>query len=123
MSLSPPLCSPLILQIRCGYLFVKDTRRNKYVIARVNTTKCHLPLLHQLRRATYRDADVASIQLCRQLKFDMPITPSRRPLYQQICQLENLQLAWLKVKGGNKKSRGIDGVSMGELSALRAELA
>lgn len=98
-----------------GNVLVKDVRRDKYVVARVSTTSCQLPLPHFLRRASY--AGVTPIQPCRQLKPDVLVTPTTHLLYQQLCQIENLQIAWLKVKKrGSKKSHGIDGVSVGKFN-------
>ena len=99
----------LIDELKEGQIFIKDTSQNKALIVKIPDCG-HLPSSHLLRQASLpRGEGFRPCRLRGSNEFSLSFS---KPLYDQLCRVENLKMAWMKVRQANKSSKGIDGITI-----------
>ncbi len=99
----------LVNNLTHGRLLIKDRVHNKCIVAKVQDNSS-LPVPHLLRQTS-----LLSSKKCRPCRLQKAVNltfTAPQSLYKQLCRIEILRLAWLKVRRGKKNSKGIDGVTI-----------
>jgi group II intron reverse transcriptase/maturase/CRISPR-associated endonuclease Cas1 len=102
-----------INRLETGQLWVKSREKDEVILARVSCGKTDPVSSQRFRRDSARRRRLAPVrQMSAALDHLNRMMKDYKNLYQMLCDRDVLTLGWLKVKGGEKKSQGIDGITI-----------
>lgn len=102
-------------QLDYNQLLVRIKGHDKALVTRVRVTAREVLEAHKMRITAGKKRNRTAIrQLTSSVSEMIGASRENVDLYRQLCSKEVLRCGWLKVRGGRKKSKGVDGVTIAE---------